>query len=143
MQFYDLFVLFNFTKVIPHNLCLKVHTYGQKRACCSRLMKIGFNNVHAAPMNIVVNNVDETKSSAVTFCSFHAMTSSVIYYRTHAPQNEIYLFYTSILLFSHKQWQNGFFCRIHLRFVLKQRRNFSSHQSGINSACDVFFHIFL
>ena len=34
-------------------------------------------------------------SSAVTFCSFHAMASSVIYYSTYAPQNETYLFYTS------------------------------------------------
>ena len=35
----------------------------------------------------------ETKSSAVTFCSSHAMTSSVIYYSTEPEKNEIFLFY--------------------------------------------------
>ncbi len=37
------------------------------------------------------------KSTArdVTFSSFHAMASCVIYYSTYARQNEIYLFYTS------------------------------------------------
>ena len=34
----------------------------------------------------------------MTFCSFHAVASSVIYYSTHARENEIYLFYTSKLL---------------------------------------------
>ena len=33
------------------------------------------------------------QSSAVTFCSSHAMASSVIYYSTEAQKNEIYLFY--------------------------------------------------
>ena len=37
----------------------------------------------------VQNN--STSSRAVLFSSFHAMTSSVIYYSTHARQNEIYL----------------------------------------------------
>ncbi len=32
-----------------------------------------------------------TKSLAVRFSSFHALTTSVIYYSTHARQNEIYL----------------------------------------------------
>ena len=32
-----------------------------------------------------------TTSLAVRFSSFHALTSSVIYYSTHARQNEIYL----------------------------------------------------
>ena len=34
----------------------------------------------------------------VTFCSSHAMASSVIYYSTDAQKNEIYLFYTIIKL---------------------------------------------
>ncbi len=34
----------------------------------------------------------------MTFCSFHAMASSVIYYNTHARQSEIFLFYTSKVL---------------------------------------------
>ncbi len=37
----------------------------------------------------------ETRSSAVTFCSFHAMASSLMYYSTYAQQNEIYWFYIS------------------------------------------------
>ena len=37
-------------------------------------------------------------SSAVTFCSFHAMASTVIYYSIYARQNEIYLFNTSNVL---------------------------------------------
>ena len=40
----------------------------------------------------------ETQSSAVTFCSSHAMASSVIYYSTDAQKNEIYLFYIIIKL---------------------------------------------
>ncbi len=36
--------------------------------------------------------------SAVTFCSFHAMASSVIYYSIYARQNQTYLFYTSKVL---------------------------------------------
>ena len=43
----------------------------------------------------------ETKSSAVTFCSLHALASSVYYYSTYVRKNVIYLFYTSILLFFH------------------------------------------
>ena len=34
----------------------------------------------------------------VTFCSSHAMASSVIYYSTEAQKNEIYLFYIIIKL---------------------------------------------
>ena len=40
----------------------------------------------------------ETYSSVVTFCSSHAMASSVIYYSTEAQKNEIYLFYIIIKL---------------------------------------------
>ena len=40
----------------------------------------------------------ETQSSAVTFCSSHAMASSVIYYSTEAQKNEVYLFYIIIKL---------------------------------------------
>ena len=38
-------------------------------------------------------SMHETYSSAVTFCSSHAMASSVIYYSTEAQKSEIYLFY--------------------------------------------------
>ena len=40
----------------------------------------------------------ETQSSALTFCSSHAMASSVIYYSTEAQKNEVYLFYIIIKL---------------------------------------------
>ncbi len=43
-------------------------------------------------------NERKEKSSAVTFCSFHAMVLSVIYYNTRAGQNEIYLLHTSKVL---------------------------------------------
>ncbi len=36
-------------------------------------------------------SLHSTSSRAVLFSSFHAMTSSVIYYSTHVRQNEIYL----------------------------------------------------
>ena len=40
----------------------------------------------------------ETYSCVVTFCSSHAMASSVIYYSTEAQKNELYLFYIIIKL---------------------------------------------
>ena len=45
----------------------------------------------------------ETKSSAVTFCSFHAMASSVIYYSTHARQNEIKSALKNYMFLAHAQ----------------------------------------
>ncbi len=38
-----------------------------------------------------------TSSRAVLFSSFHAMTSTVIYYSTHARQNEIYLLILTLI----------------------------------------------
>ena len=69
------------------------------------------------------------------------MTSSVVYYSTNARQNEIYLFYTSILLFFIVFLTNtgkmGFsFGIIQLRFVLKQRRKtIATIQILIKSQC--------
>ena len=47
----------------------------------------------------------------MTFCSFQAMASSVIYYSTHARQNEIYLFYTSkVLKHASEKMEKKMFC---------------------------------
>ena len=65
------------------------------------------------------------------------MTSFVIYYSTHAQQNEIYLFYTSILLFFivflTTNGKTASFSHSSM-FRAKTTSKFSLHQSGINSA---------
>ena len=76
----------------------------------------------------------ETKSRAVTFCSLHALASSVHYYSTYAQKNVIYFFYTTTLLFFSLTVAKRLNFPIRLRLVLK-RRNLRRTSLVLISCC--------
>ncbi len=61
------------------------------RVCCNRSRKTPYREKNKKSWH-------STSFRAVLFSSFHAMTSSVIYYSTHARQNEICMLNINYLL---------------------------------------------
>ena len=59
----------------------------------------------------------EAKSSALGFCSSHAMTSSVIYNSTEARKTEVYLFYVIKELNKRGQDSQNYFSQVYYTII--------------------------